>query len=73
MNFPFRSFRGLVIPLIPLPRKNSGRLKGAWSRDPRTGRLVQNWSEEDDGERSCTGRPSGPPNPRLPDGLKRAA
>ncbi len=73
MNFPFKSFRGIVIPLIPLPRKSSGRLKSVWVRDPRTGRLVQTWCEDDDGERSCTGRPKGPPIPLGRDHLKRAA
>lgn len=69
MNFPFKSFRGLV---IPLPGKRSGRLKAVWVRDPKTGRLVQNWREED-GERSCTGRPNGPRIPRRRELPKRAA
>jgi hypothetical protein len=71
MNFPFKSFRGIVIPLPQ--RKSAHRLKSIWTRDPRTGRLVQTWCEDDDGERSCTARPNGPRIPPRRDQPKRAA
>jgi hypothetical protein len=58
MNFPFKSFRGIVIPLPG--KKSAHRMKCVWVRDPSTGRLVQTWRADDDGERSSTARPYGP-------------
>ena len=63
MNFSFKFDRG-VPP--PTPRAPRSPLRAAWSRDARTGRLTQTWRSSDDGERSCTGRPSRPPATRLP-------
>lgn len=69
MNFFFKKPRGYS---PPPPRQGSSRLKSSWAKDPKSGRLVQSWREEDDGERSCTGRPSGPPQ-HWREGWKRAA
>jgi hypothetical protein len=70
MNFPFKNIRATLSP----GARKSGRLTAVWVRDPRTGRLVQTWRDADDGERSCTGRPGGPPFLRIAGGaLRRAA
>ena len=60
MNFPFKIFRR---PAAVPPSQSLGKspLRSAWSRDPKSGRLTQSWRSSDDGKRSCTGRPSGPP------------
>ena len=63
MNFSFKFDRGAP---APTPRAPRSPLRAAWSRDPRTGRLTQTWRSSDDGERSCTRRPSRPPATRLP-------
>lgn len=70
MNFFVKRPRGLT---LPPPRKSSGRLEAVWTRDPKTGRLVQTWREADDGERSCTGRSSGPRFMSRAQDFKRAA
>lgn len=59
MNFPFKIFRRGV--QTPAPRTSRSPLKAGWSRDPKSGRLTQTWRSSDDGERSCTRRPSRPP------------
>ena len=70
MNFPFKIVRKSVAP--PAPKTNHSPLKAGWSRDPKTGRLTQSWRSSDDGERSCTGRPQGPPFSSTP-ALRQAA
>jgi hypothetical protein len=55
------------------PRTSSGRPQAVWTRDPKTGRLVQTWRSADDGERSCTVRSSGPRHFGWTSGLKKAA
>jgi hypothetical protein len=70
MNFPFKIARRSA--QAPAPQINRSPLKAGWSRDPKTGRLTQTWRSSDDGERSCTGRPSRPPTPH-PLGLPLAA
>ena len=70
MNFFVKKPRGIS---LPAPRKDHGRVKASWSRDPKTGRLVQTWREADDGERSCSVRSSGPRFFGWGPELKRAA
>ncbi len=61
MNFiPFKKARATLAPPPRPVVTPAGRPHAVWSRDPGTGRLVQAWQGEDDPERSCTGRPSGP-------------
>ena len=60
MNFPFKVVRRTP---SPPPKSHKSPLKAAWGRDPKSGRLTQSWRSADDGERSCTGRPSRPPAP----------
>ncbi len=70
--FPFKKARAVVmqaarqIHLAPRPH-------AVWVRDPETGRLVQTWQGDDDSERSCTGRPIGPPRPPGGRAFPRAA
>ncbi len=50
-------FKKTSIP-IRLPKAPShAPLAAAWTRDPKTGRLVQTWREADDAEHGCTRRP----------------
>ena len=53
MNFPFKTVPRAAPPPPIVPK---GGLTAAWTRDPKTGRLAQNWRSSDDGERSCMGR-----------------
>ena len=64
MNFPFKIFRRAEGSSQPqgLSRRP---LKASWSRDPKSGRLTQNWRSSDDGKGSCTRRPQRPPSLRL--------
>jgi hypothetical protein len=64
MNFPFKIFRR---PEGSSQSQGLSKrpLKASWSRDPKSGRLSQSWRSSDDGERSCTRRPSRPPAFRL--------
>ena len=59
MNFPF--FKTVRRTASPPPKSHKSPLKAAWSRDPKSGRLTQSWRSVDDGERSCTRRPTWPP------------
>jgi hypothetical protein len=65
MNFPFKIVRRSSQP--PAPQINRSPLKAGWNRDPKSGRLTQTWRSSDDGERSCTRRPSRPPALLRPD------
>ncbi len=72
MNFiPFRKARAVVTPPPRPTPAHAARPHAVWTRDPRTGRLVQAWQGDDDPERSCTGRPCGPLRPQTRHGLRR--
>jgi hypothetical protein len=58
--FQFRKARAVVTAALPRLAK-AERPHAVWVRDPETGRLVQSWTADEDGERSCMGRPPRPP------------
>jgi hypothetical protein len=68
--FPFKKARAIIVR-APRPAP-ADRPHAVWTRDPRTGRLIQTWTSGDDSERSCTRRLR-PPLPYASDGLRRAA
>ena len=57
MNYPFKIFRR---PATTSPSQGLSKrpLKASWGRDPKSGRLTQSWRSSDDGERSCSRRPT---------------
>ncbi len=57
----------------PLPaRRDHAPLIGTWSRDTRTGRLIQTWSESHDTEQSTASRSEGLGLTLVPGGRPRS-
>jgi len=66
-----------ILKKIPLPiqlpaRRDHAPLIGTWSREARTGRLIQTWSESDEAEPSAASRSAGLGLTVIPGGRRQS-